>query len=157
MFAYLSVCFLFVSVWLYSIHWLMDEWWREMDFTSICRLLWVIRHWSSECTKDNTLGCWCQSIALWQLLMFVTYDDCNSAIFCRALECGRCLADSVLATSWRGCVRIRRRHEYFLIAWLYMWLSILLIFQCALFFFRFLMVVTFSLDMVWYDRTSDLD
>ena len=30
-------------------------------------------------------------------------------------------------------------------------------FVCALFVFWFLMVVTFSLDMVGYDRTSDLD
>jgi len=28
---------------------------------------------------------------------------------------------------------------------------------CALFFFWFLIVVTFSLDMVGYDRTSNLD
>jgi len=57
-----------------------------------------------------------------------------TAMFCRrALECGRCLADSVLATSWRGRggVTIRRHDEYFLIVHV---TNLIAYFLCFIFF-----------------------
>jgi len=57
-------------------------------------------------------------------------------ILCRrALECERCRADSVLATSWRGGVTFRR--HCCIIVCLHMWMINLLIFLYVLYYLDF--------------------